>query len=267
MSDPQILSAIEALRGEVANLSTRIDSALRSGPFAGQKPGGMYQPGPVDEADVDAAMAQLGDLGSSFPGEAFIRGWLAKGYSVAQVVAAIEGVLAPHLGKGGEIRPDNPRAGAAYFAAVAKDGGWAAQTRNHLQGKDPGPTPNPNPESNLLAGLSNVNGPMDLIPICDEVIARAERGVDWSGMLRLGPADLAEAKAILADRSKWRPEWLGWADDNTRKVVLFTGGMLAKWEGTNLLSGPYPYPAAAPAQLLPEYLFDQYLAQKVGGPS
>ena len=241
-------------------------SAIRSGPFAGQKPTGMYQPGPVDEADVDAAMAQLGDLGSSFPGEAFVRGWLAKGYSVAQVVSAVNAVLAPHIAKGGELNPGNPRDGAAYLAAVAKGGGWAKAMLNEIEHRDAGIIVNPNPESNLLAGLSNVNGPADLVGICDEVIARAERGVDWSGMLRLGPADLAEAKAILADRSKWRSEWLGWADDNTRKVVLFTGGMPAKWEGSQLLS-PYPYPAAAPAQLLPEYLFDQYLAQKVGGPS
>lgn len=264
---PTLEQTIQEFRDEIRTRLTAIERSLastRPGPYG--TPSGFATPGPVDEADVDAAMAQLGDLGSSFPGEAFVRGWLAKGYSVAQVVAAIDGVLAPHLGKGGELDPANPRAGAAYLVTVAKDGGWAKQVRNRLEHRDPGPTPNPNPESNLLAGLSNVNGPADLVGICDEVIARAERGVDWSGMLRLGPADLAEAKAVLADRSKWRSEWLGWADDNTRKVVLFTGGMPAKWEGSQLLS-PYPYPYVAPAQLLPEYLFDQYLAQKVGGPS
>lgn len=232
-------------------------SELRSGPFAGQKPGGFAQSGPVNEADVDAALAALGDLGSSFPGDAFVRGWLAKGYSVEQVVAAINGVLAPHIGKGGELNPGNPRAGAAYLATVAKDGGWAAQTRNHLLGRDPGLIVSPDSEANLLAGISTANGPADFDAIAAVVVERAERGVDWMGQRRFSDADLAEVKVILADPAKWRSEWKGWQDNSLLRVALLTKAIEAKWEGTNLFQ-EYSMPANLPVLKLNEYLFEQW---------
>ena len=236
-------------------------SAMRTGRFAGQKPGGMYTPRPVDEADVEAVLERVGDLGEVFPGEAFVRGWLAKGYSVSEVVAAIEGVIAPFLGKGGELNPGNPRAGAAYLAAVAHDGGWAVQTLNRLQGKNPGPIVSPDPESNLLAGLSNVNGPADLDAIVPIVIERAERGIDWMGQVRLSAADLAHAKAVFDNKAAYRDEWKGWVDNRLLRILLCTNDIARDWNG---VLGPYPIAANLPVLKVNEYLFEQWSRLQVG---
>ena len=242
---------IEQILSDIVQRLDRIEAALvvKSGPFAGTpvKPGSTPA---ADPAKLAATKALLADLGIYAPGDSLIAQWLVR-YSPEQVNAAIRSLLAGVPGA-------NPEEQAYNFSVKAHAGGGWKNVYPELAGEDEGPIVNPDPESDLLAGLPNVTGPADLELAAVNVLARAERGVTWRGNVALAGADLANAKAVLADLSRWRSGWRGWVDPELLRVLVLTNVL-------PLVAVPFqPYPETSDyaVMTLPEWLFGQWVGSR-----
>lgn len=237
-------------RAEFAKLHQRLDAiesalTVRSGPFAGVKPG----PAPAaDPAKLAALRALLADLGQYAPGDSLLARWLSAGYSPEGIRDAIYSLLDGMPGETLEER-------AYYFSVKAHAGGGWKNVYPELAGEDEGPIVNPDPESDLLAGLPNVTGPADLLSMAVAVSDRASRGVTWRGNVALSGEDLARAKAALDNP---RAEWRGWIDPDLLRVLVLTNVLPL----TAAPFSPYPDTSDLAVQTLPEWLYGQWVGSR-----
>lgn len=244
------MPTIEQILSDIVQRLDRIEAALvvKSGPYAGTpvKPGMPT----ADPAKVAETKALLADLGTYAPGDSLITLWLQR-YSPAEINAAIRRLLAPMPGASAEEQAYN-------FSVKAHAGGGWKNVFPELAGEPTGPIVNPDPESNLLAGLPHVTGPADLELAAVNALARAERGVTWRGNVALAPTELAIAKDVLADLSRWRPEWRGWVDGDLLRVLVLTNVL-------PLAPAPFqPYPETSDyaVETLPEWLYGQWVGSR-----
>lgn len=220
-------------RAEFAKLHQRLDAiesalTVRSGPYAGVKPG----PAPVvDPAKLAAAKALLAGLGQYAPGDSLLARWLVR-YTPEEISAAIGSLIGPMPG-------DDAETDAYYFSVKQhSNGGWK-QVFPELAGEDEGPIVSPDKESNLLAGLSKDAPEEAWDRVAEQALERAERGVDWRGQVALNAEELAEAKAILADPGRWHPSWSAYLSTALLRLKVLTNVIPRKWEGANALMS-YP---------------------------
>ena len=237
---------IEQILSDIVQRLDRIEAALvvRSGPFAGVKPG---SPPAADPAKLAATKALLADLGIYAPGDSLIAQWLVR-YTPEQVNAAIRNLLAGVPGASAEEQAYN-------FSVKAHAGGGWKQVFPELAGEPTGPIVNPDPESDLLAGLTNVTGPADLEIAAINVLDRAERGVTWRGNVALAGESLARAKAALQSPL---PEWRGWVDPDLLRVLILTNVLPPAPVGL----APYPDTSDFAVQTLAEYLYGQWVGSR-----
>ncbi len=221
---------------------------IRTGPFQGQTPGA---PEVIDESTAQPVLDAL-NLGSDGPSAYEVARLLAHGYTAAEVIAEAERLLAS---------TGLPRDKAAFALNTKSHGiGWQMLT-NRVEGKPENPIFSHDPAGNLLDGISTANGPADMEPLVPEVIARAEQGVTWRGTRGLDAADLALAKAALADPAQWRPEWRGWVDPKLREVLVKTGRLPVKWEGAKAMQ-QYPDCTTYAVQTVAEWLYGEWIASR-----
>lgn len=236
-------------RAEFAKLHQRLDAiesalTVRSGPYAGMKPGPMPT---ADPAKLAALRALLADLGQYAPGDSLLAQWLVR-YTPEEVNAAIRALIGPMPG-------DDAETDAYYFSVKQHaNGGWK-QVFPELAGEDEGPIPNPDPEGNILAALNHVTGPADLEIAAINVLSRAERGVTWRGNVALSGESLARAKAALGNP---RAEWRGWIDPDLLRVLVLTNVLPL----TAAPFSPYPDTSDLAVQTLPEWLYGQWVGSR-----
>jgi hypothetical protein len=240
---------------EVLNRLDKIEatlSVMRYGEFIGRSP--KQSTVVINPADVAYTLTLLGDMGTYGPDPEMIERWLREGHSPDAIVKAVRDTL-------GDFAPNRPLSEAAQLLMAGHVGGWALVT-NKLAGKEFGPFVNPDPGSNLLAGLSNVNGPADLETIVPEVIARAENGQRWNGSVGLAGADLEDAKRrLVSDRL---PEWSGWKSEELLRVVVL-GNVIARKRVNPF--GAYDDVSVLKTQTVAEWLYEQKLATPGGNPA
>ena len=240
---------VEQILNDILARLDRIEAALppvHGGPSQGQTPGA---PVTYDPATAQPVLDAL-NLGSDGPSAMEVARLLAHGYTVAEIVAQAEKLLAS---------TGLPRGEAAYALNVSSHGvGWQMLT-NRVEGRPENPIFSHDPATNLLDGLSNVNGPADLAPVVGEVIARAEQGITWRGTRGLDAADLEAAKvALVADP---RPEWELVLDQKLLRVLVCTGVLPVKWEGANAMHA-YPLPEDIETADIATWLYGQKLASQ-----
>lgn len=237
---------VEQILNDIIARLDRIEAKLgpvKSGPFQGQTPGA---PVVYDPATAQPVLDAL-NLGSDGPSAYEVARLLAHGYTVAEIIAQAEKLLAS---------TGLPRGEAAYALNVSSHGvGWQMLT-NRVEGRPENPIVNHDPAGNLLDGLSNVNGPADLAGVVDEVIARAEQGITWRGTRGREADSLEAAKiALVADPL---PEWRGWMDDRLVRILVLTNVLPIKQHPFL----PYPSIETYAVQTVPEWLFDQWVGSR-----